>query len=67
MFCWFYAVTLLPLAEAVSLNFTVPLFATAGAALALREPLRIVCRTDFPKRCFRYSFETTPCNRRFPQ
>lgn len=40
MFCWFYAVTLLPLAEAVSLNFTVPLFATAGAALVLGEVVR---------------------------
>ncbi len=40
MFCWFYAVTLLPLAEAVSLNFTVPLFATAGAALFLGEIVR---------------------------
>ena len=33
MFCWFYSVALMPLAEAVSLNFTVPLFATAGAAM----------------------------------
>jgi drug/metabolite transporter (DMT)-like permease len=40
MFCWFYAVTLLPLAEAVSLNFTVPLFATVGAALILGEVVR---------------------------
>ncbi len=40
MFCWFYAVTLLPLAEAVSLNFTVPLFATAGAAVFLGEIVR---------------------------
>lgn len=40
MLCWFYAVTLLPLAEAVSLNFTVPLFATAGAALFLGETVR---------------------------
>ena len=35
MVCWFYSVALLPLAEAVALNFTVPLFATAGAALIL--------------------------------
>lgn len=41
MFCWFYSVTLMPLAEAVSLNFTVPLFATAGAALVLGEVVRL--------------------------
>lgn len=40
MFCWFYSVTLIPMAEAVSLNFTVPLFATAGAALVLGEVVR---------------------------
>ena len=40
MLCWFYAIALLPLAEAVSLNFTVPLFATIGAALILREQVR---------------------------
>lgn len=40
MCAWFYAVALLPLAEAVSLNFTVPLFATAGAALILGEVVR---------------------------
>ena len=40
MFCWFYSVTLMPLAQAVSLNFTVPLFATAGAALLLGEVVR---------------------------
>ncbi len=37
MLCWFSSVVLLPLGEAVALNFTVPLFATAGAALFLRE------------------------------
>ena len=37
MTLWFYSVALLPLAEAVALNFTVPLFATAGAALVLGE------------------------------
>ena len=37
MTLWFYSVALLPLAEAVALNFTVPLFATAGAALILGE------------------------------
>jgi len=41
MTCWFYSVALLPLAQAVSLNFTVPLFATAGAALILGETVRM--------------------------
>jgi drug/metabolite transporter (DMT)-like permease len=40
MLCWFYSVSLLPLAQAVALNFTVPLFATAGAALILGEVVR---------------------------
>ncbi len=40
MLCWFSAVAYLPLAEAVALNFTVPLFATAGAALVLGEVVR---------------------------
>ncbi|MEM7224798.1 MAG: DMT family transporter [Pseudomonadota bacterium] len=40
MVMWFYSVTLLPLAEAVALNFTVPLFATIGAALILKEVVR---------------------------
>ncbi len=37
MITWFTAVSILPLGEAVALNFTVPLFATAGAAIFLRE------------------------------
>ena len=37
MALWFTAVTLVPLADAVALNFTLPLFATAGAAFFLRE------------------------------
>lgn len=37
MFCWFTSLTILPLAEAVALNFTVPLFATAGAFFILHE------------------------------
>jgi drug/metabolite transporter (DMT)-like permease len=41
MLCWFTAVVLLPLGEAVALNFTVPLFATAGAALVLGEVVGI--------------------------
>ena len=40
MLLWFYSVALLPLSEAVALNFTVPLFATAGAALFLGEVVR---------------------------
>lgn len=40
MLAWFSAVAYLPLAEAVALNFTVPLFATAGAALFLGEVVR---------------------------
>ncbi len=40
MICWFYSLSLLPLAEAVALNFTVPLFATVGAALVLGEIVR---------------------------
>lgn len=37
MTLWFAAVTLVPLGEAVALNFTLPLFVTAGAALFLSE------------------------------
>lgn len=37
MLCWFTAVTMIPLAEAIALSFTGPLFATAGAAFILRE------------------------------
>jgi uncharacterized membrane protein len=40
MITWFSALALLPLSEAVALNFTVPLFATAGAALVLGEVVR---------------------------
>ncbi|MEJ2016271.1 MAG: DMT family transporter [Limibacillus sp.] len=40
MLLWFYSVAVLPLSEAVALNFTVPLFATAGAALVLGEVVR---------------------------
>lgn len=41
MTMWFTSVTVLPLAEAVSLNFTVPLFAVAGAAIFLKEVVGI--------------------------
>jgi drug/metabolite transporter (DMT)-like permease len=37
MLCWFAAVAMIPLAEAIALSFTGPLFATAAAALVLRE------------------------------
>jgi drug/metabolite transporter (DMT)-like permease len=40
MITWFMSISMLPLAEAVALNFTVPLFATAGAALILGEVVR---------------------------
>ncbi len=40
MCCWFYSIALLPLAEAVALNFTVPMFATVGAAIFLGEIVR---------------------------
>ncbi len=38
---WFSALAFLPLAQAVALNFTVPLFATIGAALFLGEIVRV--------------------------
>jgi len=40
MLSWFTSVVILPLGEAVALNFTVPLFATIGAALVLHETVR---------------------------
>ncbi len=41
MLTWFYGITLVPLATATALNFTSPLFATAGAALVLHETVRL--------------------------
>lgn len=41
MFFWFAAVTMLPLADATSLGFTAPLFATVGAVLFLGEDVRL--------------------------
>src|SRR5262249_45629783 len=41
MFTWFWALALLPFAEAVALSFTTPLFATIGAALFLKERVRL--------------------------
>lgn len=40
MLAWFSSIALLPLAQATALNFTSPLFATAGAALFLGERVR---------------------------
>jgi drug/metabolite transporter (DMT)-like permease len=40
MLCGFTSLTLLPFDKAIALSFTVPLFATAGAALILREDVR---------------------------
>ena len=40
MLSWFLALSMMPLAEAVSLSFTSPLFATMGAALFLGEIVR---------------------------
>jgi len=40
MLTWFYALSVLPLADAIALSFTSPLFVTAGAALFLGEDVR---------------------------
>ncbi|MHA1536561.1 MAG: DMT family transporter [Alphaproteobacteria bacterium] len=40
MMAWFWAVTILPLADATALSFTAPLFATILAALVLAEVVR---------------------------
>ena len=41
MLCWFTTLSIMPVAEATALSFTVPLFATIGAALILRETVRM--------------------------
>ena len=41
MICWFMAVPLIPLVDAVALSFTAPLFATALAVLVLKEVVRL--------------------------
>jgi drug/metabolite transporter (DMT)-like permease len=41
MLTWFYALSVMPLGEAVALSFTTPLFATIGAALFLGEVVRL--------------------------
>ena len=40
MSCWFTAIPLLPIVEAVALNFTAPIFITMIAAIFLKETLR---------------------------
>ncbi len=40
MSCWYFSIAILPLGLAVALNFTLPLFATIGAALFLGEIVR---------------------------
>jgi drug/metabolite transporter (DMT)-like permease len=41
MFCWFSALVTLPLAEAIALGFTQPLFATVLAVVLLGEVVRL--------------------------
>lgn len=41
MLCLFTALSLIPLAETTALTFAAPLFATAGAALVLKERVRL--------------------------
>ena len=41
MLAFFWTLTIMPLAEAVSLSFTAPLFVTVGAALILGEQVRL--------------------------
>lgn len=41
MLCLFMALTLMPLAEATALTFAAPLFTTIGAALVLKERVRV--------------------------
>jgi drug/metabolite transporter (DMT)-like permease len=41
MLTWFYGASYLPMAESTALNFTSPLFATVGAALILKETVRV--------------------------
>jgi drug/metabolite transporter (DMT)-like permease len=41
MLFWFVAVSMMPIADAVALSFTTPLFATVGAAVFLGETIRV--------------------------
>jgi drug/metabolite transporter (DMT)-like permease len=51
MFCWYAGLMMMPLAEAVSLSFTSPIFATIGAALVLKETVHyrrwLACAVGF--------------------
>ena len=40
MSCWFYGIKLMPLAEAVALSFTTPLFSSIAAVILLGEVMR---------------------------
>ncbi|MDD9876697.1 MAG: EamA family transporter, partial [Magnetovibrio sp.] len=40
MLTWFYAVSVVPIADVTALSFVAPIFATIGAALFLRETVR---------------------------
>lgn len=41
MLCFFWGISVLPLAKAVALSFTVPLFVTIGAVLILKEEVNL--------------------------
>ena len=41
MLCFFWGISVLPLAKAVALSFTVPLFVTIGAAIVLKEEVHL--------------------------
>ncbi len=41
MLCWFWGLTQLPLAKAVALSFSVPIFVTLGAVIFLRERIYV--------------------------
>ena len=41
MLCYFWGISVLPLAKAVALSFTVPLFVTIGASLVLKEEVHL--------------------------
>ncbi len=41
MFCWFYALTLIPLAEFTAISFTAPMFLTVLAMVFLRERIHV--------------------------
>ncbi len=41
MLCYFWGISVLPLAKAVSLSFTIPLFVTIGASVVLKEEVHL--------------------------